>query len=454
MARDGTAAWPAGPSERRSLVTMDGGVRVASAAVQRPDRHAHFRKHENALPAIPRGAGFSFAAASFGSGAESIEVTAFDRVLDFDTRTGQVEVEAGATLGALFEILAVRGYYLPVQPGHHRITVGGCIAANVHGKNPARDGTFVAQVESVRLFHPHHGCLELSRDKEPALFHATCGGMGLTGIIVAARLRTQRLPGASLRVAHRQVTTIAEGAGLLTEDAARSDLAYGWFDCARRGRAHGRGIVVTGQFVSTRETESTLKLPRSRFSPEARAWLPFSLLNPASIRLVNAAYFWSLRRSSNTIVTLADGLYPTRANELYLSLFGRRGLHECQALVPHANLAEFAARLRDHATRAGACITLTVAKPFNGTSDLIRFDGSGISLAIEMPRSAAADRLLPEVDRLVVDLGGRPNIIKDSRLPRSIFEATYPDCDRFRTILRRWDPQRLFRSELSERLGL
>lgn len=452
--RDGTAAWPAGPSERRSLVTMDGGVRVTGAAVQRPDRYAHFREQQSALPAIPRGAGFSFAAASFGGGTQSIEVTAFDRVLDFDTRSGQVEVEAGITLGALFEFLAPRGYYLPVQPGHHRITVGGCIAANVHGKNPARDGTFVTQVESVRLFHPHHGRLELSRDKEPALFHATCGGLGLTGIIVAARLRAHRLPGTSFRIVHRKVASIAEGAGLLVEDSARSDLAYGWFDCSRRGRAHGLGMVVTGQFVSAPEKDAAFKLSRSHFSPETRARLPLSLLNPMSIRLLNATYFWLLRRSDDTVVTLAEALYPTRANELYLSLFGRRGLHECQALVPHAKLAEFIARLRDHAMRVGACITLTVAKPFNGMSDLIRFDGSGISLAIEMPRSASAERLLPEIDRLVVGVGGRPNIIKDSRLPRSIFEATYPDCDRFRTVLRQWDPKRLFRSELSERLGL
>ncbi len=454
MARGATAPWPAGPSERRSLVTMDGGIRIADAAVHRPDRHAYFHQHENGLPAIPRGAGFSFAAASFGGGAESIEMTAFDRVIDFDTRTGRVEVEAGITLGALFEFLTPRGRYLAVQPGHHRITVGGCIAANVHGKNPARDGTFVAQVETVRLFHPRHGCVDLSRHEEPALFHATCGGLGLTGIIVAARLRTLPLPGTSFRIAHRQVAAITEGADLMAGDSARSDLAYGWFDCSRRGRTHGHGVVVTGQFLSTDEKGPAFKLPPSRFSPKRRARLPIALLNPISIRLVNTAYSWSLLRSRDTVVTLAEALYPTRANELYLSLFGRRGLHEYQALVPRANLAEFVAQLRDDATRASACITLAVAKPFNGTPDLIRFDGSGISLAIEMPRSAAANRLLPEIDRLLVRLGGRPNILKDSRLPRSVFEATYPDCDRLRAVLRRWDPQRLFRSELSERLGL
>ena len=454
MAGDGTASWPASRSEQRSLVTMDGGVRIADATLQRPDRHAYFREHDDALPAIPRGAGFSFAAASFGNRTMSVEITAFDRVLDFDTRSGQVEVEVGITLGALFEFLAPRGYYLPVQPGHYRITVGGCIAANVHGKNPARDGTFVAQVESVRLFHPRHGCVELSREIEPELFDATCGGLGLTGVIVSARLRALRLPGAAFRVVNCRAATIAEGARLLAEKSARSDLAYGWFDCSRGGRADWQGTIVTGQFVSGTENDTAFKLSRSRFSPESRARLPLSLLNPISVQWMNTVYAWSLRRSGDTIVSLAEALYPTRVNELYLSLFGQRGFYEYQALVPHAKITEFIRRLRDQATRAGACIALAVAKPFNGVPDLIRFDGCGTSLVIEMPRSAAADALMREIDRLIVDLDGRPNIIKDSRLPRSVFEATHPHCDRFRKILRQWDPRRLFRSELSERLGL
>lgn len=451
MAVDGTESWPAGPSEQRALVTMDGGVRVADAAFQRPDRHAFFRAHDDALPAIARGAGFSFAAASFGSRTTSIDVTAFDRVLDFDTRSGQVEVEAGITLGALFEFLAPRGYYLPVQPGHPRITIGGCIAANVHGKNPARDGTFVAQVEKIHLFHPHHGSVELSRDIEPELFNATCGGLGLTGVIVSARLRALRLPGTAFRVVHRGVTTIAAGARLLVEESAGSDLAYGWFDCSRGG---GQGTVMTGQFVADREKETVFKLPHSPFSPDSRARLPLSLLNPLSVRLMNSAYAWSLRRSGDKIVSLAEAFYPTRVNELYLSLFGRRGFHEYQALVPHPKVPEFVGRLRDQTARTGACIALAVAKPFDGVPDFIRFDGCGTSLAIEMPRSAAAEALMREIDRLITDFGGRPNIVKDSRLPRPVFEATYPHCDRFRKILRQWDPKRLFRSELSERLGL
>lgn len=453
MACNESDAWPVGPSKPQLLTTMDGGVQIA-AALERPDRYAFFHKAEDALQAIPRGAGFSFAAASFGADVISIDLRSFDRVLDFDSLSGHIEVEAGISLGALFEFLTPRGYYLPVQPGHHRITVGGCIAANVHGKNPARDGTFVTQVESLRLFHPRHGCLELSPAKEPTLFHATCGGVGLTGIIISARLRAQRLPSTSLCVAHHQVATIAEGASLLREQSAHRDLTYAWFDCARFGHTFGRGVVVTGEFASGQRGAPAVKLPPSRFSPETRARLPFTQLNPVSVRLINAAYSRSLCRSNQTNVPLAKALYPTRASELFLSLFGRRGFHECQAIIPHDKVTAYVEQVRERASHGRVCIALAVAKPFDGKSELVRFDGSGVSFAIEVPRTAAAAQFMREIDRLVVQLGGRPNLIKDSRLPREIFEATYLDCDRFRSVLRQWDPQRVFRSELSERLGL
>src|SRR4029077_405225 len=122
---------------------------------------------------IARGAGLSFSAASFGPNAVTVDLATFNRILDFDSSAGVVEVEAGLTLGVLFYFLEKRGFYLPVQPGYPAISVGGCIAADVHGKNSARDGTFIRQVQSVRLFHPSHGLVEVSPETENDLFRAT-----------------------------------------------------------------------------------------------------------------------------------------------------------------------------------------------------------------------------------------------------------------------------------------
>ena len=454
MGRDETDFWPEGPSDRRSVMTMDGGICVDDVLVQKPDRYAYFRQREQWRPTIPRGAGLSFAAASFSAESIAIELTAFDRILGFDSNSAVVEVEAGITLGALFKFLAPRGYYLLVQPGHYAITVGGCIAADVHGKNPARDGTFITQVEQIRLFHPRHGYVEISREKESPLFHATCGGMGLTGIIVSARLRANPLPGATMQLSHRQVATAAEGALMLRSESARCDLTYAWFDFSRRGHAFSHGVAVIGNLTPDSQKPGAFNLPSSRFSAKSRARLSRSLLNPISVRLMNAVYALMMRHPRVRIAPIAKAFYPTRFNELYLSLFGRTGFHEFQAIIPYEKISEYVEFIRSQAASIGTCVTLAVAKPFAGKSDLIRFNGMGISLAIETPRTVQGARLLEALDGLIVRIGGRPNLIKDARLPRTVFEATYPEYDRFKTILREWDPRRMFRSELSDRLGL
>src|ERR1700688_1204279 len=164
------------------------GNDLGRCTFQRPDRYAFFDWISTTRCVIARGAGLSYAAASFGTNSVSVDMTSFDRILRFSAKDGLVEVEVGMRIGELFDFLALHGHYLRVQPGHGAISVGGCIAADVHGKNPLRDGTFLSQIESLRLFHPAHGIVDLSNDRNPELFRATCGGYGSTGIIMSACL--------------------------------------------------------------------------------------------------------------------------------------------------------------------------------------------------------------------------------------------------------------------------
>lgn len=442
--------WPEAPAARRRLVTMDGGF-AAEATVQRPDRHGFLRMSSERRPAIARGAGFSFAAASFGAEAIAVDFTAFDRILDFDAASGTVEIEAGIRLGALFRFLAPRGFFLPVQPGHHAITVGGAIAADIHGKNPAREGTFLSQVKSLRLFHPAHGMIDASETQNRDLFRLTCGGFGLSGVIVSAQLQAKPIPG-TLTLTIHPVGGAREGAERLRALSPTHDLVYAWHDFAR-AEGFGRGAVIAAQFDATRDAGADGALRPSRFSPERRARLPVALVTPWTIGWINRAYAAKLRRSAGP-VALADALFPTRSSQPYLTLFGRKGFCETQAIIPDARYGDYVEELSALVRRSGATIALGVAKPFAGASEHLRFAGDGIGLALQLPRGAAASAFLAEHDRLVVAAAGRPNIIKDSRLPRAIVEATYPDCDRFRAALGRWDKERLFRSELSARLGL
>ncbi|HUC17974.1 MAG TPA: FAD-binding oxidoreductase [Acetobacteraceae bacterium] len=451
-----SARWPAGAISRRHLRSFDGGVGI-ECEVQCPDRYAFFEPSGTGRHAIPRGAGLSYSAASFGADAVSVEIGAFDRILAFEPAVPIVEVEAGITLGALFRFLAAHRLYLPVQPGHGAISIGGCIAADVHGKNQARDGTFINQVEAIRLFHPDHGMVELSRTQNPDVFHATCGGYGLTGVIVVARLRPRPMTGDAVDITTHIVPDALEGARLLRHLARESDFVYSWHDFTRTGRGFGRGYVVAARFVTTdtasRGSSTSMKVPK--LSADSPRVPPISALNRWTMPLLNFAYFQAQRRhSSPRRSTLPQSMFPVQGSESYFRLFGPAGFHEYQVILPHDGFAEFLAGVRREIARKGIAVALASAKLFVGAHDLLRFSGEGICFALNIPRNQRSADFLAALDQMTIGLGGRPNIIKDSRLPRSVLEASFPECDRFRGIVQRWDPSRRFRSELSSRLGL
>lgn len=444
--------WPDSAVTVRDLMSFDGGAR-AKACVQQPDRYGFF--HTAARPAfsIPRGAGLSFAAASFGADTVTIDLRAFNRILDFNSSTGVVEVESGVRLGVLFDFLWRRGLYLQVQPGYPAISVGGCIAADVHGKNAARDGTFIKQVISIRLFHPSHGIVEMSPSTGNDLLRATCGGFGLTGIIVSARLQAARLPARAVQATLHFVASLPGAADVQTDLLPANDFAFGWHDLSFRDTRFGRGWITACRFVDA-AVQSAGSFVDQRMTPERRGVLPLQLVNRLSSRVMNVGYRLSVTYRRPRALNLFEAMFPFHGKELYFTLFGRDGFHESQVIVPRENFAAYVEALRDAMVRTNAVICFSALKLFAGKSDLVRFDGDGVSIAVHLPRSAASARFLDIMDRAAVELGGRPNAIKDSRLPRAVFEATYPECGRFRSVIREWDPHRIFRSELSARLGL
>src|SRR5690349_2064379 len=216
---------------------------VCECEFDEPDRYRELLSLTAARPLIGRGAGVSYVAASFGAGATSIGMRRFNRILSFNEAERWIEVEAGITLGRLYEFLTARGLCLPVQPGHPQITVGGCIAGNIHGKNQFREGLFGDHVRSLKLFHPSHGLLDLSPEQNAEMFELTVGGFGLTGIIVSARLSLAPLPSTAMLVSHIPVGDLVEAFARLAELKACHDMVYAWLDLADRSRP-GRGYIV------------------------------------------------------------------------------------------------------------------------------------------------------------------------------------------------------------------
>jgi decaprenylphospho-beta-D-ribofuranose 2-oxidase len=444
------------PLAKCAFVSFDGGVR-ADGLLQQPDRYRFWDRSALQIPRISRGAGLSYAASSFLDEGLTVSHESFDRVTDFDTASGIVEVETGIKLFAVHRFLSSLGRYLPVQPGHGRITVGGCIAADVHGKNHVRDGTFMNQIESLTLFHPSHGMLELSREREPELFRLTCGGYGLTGHIIRARLRTTPIPSSTVELKAAEFLGAMEGLDQLWHAARVADFAYTWHDMADTGKSFGSGYVFQARFVpASHETSSQSNdaEPPQLSAAERAAW-PVALLNSHSIRALNFIYRRQQRPAlAGKTQALQDALFPIHRAQLYFKLFGARGFHEYQVILPLEVMHEYLDAIRKRLPTLRLPITLASAKAFDGPRDLLRFTGRGVCIALNFPRSEKAYQFMSFLDERVIALGGIPNIIKDSRLPRAVVDACYPGAVEFRTALRAFDPKRMFRSDLSERLGL
>ncbi len=424
----------------------------AQVRVQRPDRYRLLDAVPTDAPRIARGAGVSYVGASFGDGAVSQDLGAFDRLLAFDDEAGYLTVEAGACIGEVQRFALARGWYLPVAPGHPRATIGGCIAADVHGKNPARDGTFRSRVEAIELHAPVRGHVVASALQHPDLFAATFAGFGLTGTVTRATLRLARPPGA-LVLRRVPVKDFIEAARVLRE-AANAPVLYGWHD----GRAghFGRGVIRVGLASDSPVAKAATLPPESHDLPAAIAPAPFALWNRAGIAAANTWLGLRWCRAGQTALPLADALFPLNAAHMYFAGYGSAGMAEAQWLIPHARFVAFAEGLTALVERQRPLIALIASKLFAGVADGFAFDGKGIALALQLPAPARSGQraFLESLATLAIAHGGRPNLIKESTLDATTVRQAIPAFEFARAQLAAHNPGGLHTSELARRLAL
>lgn len=441
-------------TRRDTLVSFDGGAR-SSIEIARPDKLRFWTDRDwSTMPtAISRGAGLSYAAASFGTEAISIEHRYYNRLIAFDEKEGELTVEAGADLWTCQRFLLSRGFFLPCHPGHGRITIGGCVAADVHGKNPWRDGTFSAQVRGLTLLHPDHGILTLDRNHDFDFLSLTCGAFGLTGHILTVTLAARPLSSRGFTLLRRAFATSTEAFEDLRRAVQTADFAYSWHDLSSRRGAH---FVFSATADPDADAINDVIMGEAPpLTPASERRLPFNLYNNFSLPVLNAAYRMKTRRFRHArSIDIIQALFPIHNSEIYFSLYGRKGFHEYQALVPFAEVTAFLDNVRRYAARRGQTIALCSAKAFGGEERFIRFAGEGIAVAFNFPRGKESTELMSDIDALLIDIGGKPNIAKDSRLPAEVMRACYRGWDGFRAELHRFDPRRRICSSLSERLQL
>jgi decaprenylphospho-beta-D-ribofuranose 2-oxidase len=379
----------------------------------------------------------------------------FNRVLSFSPEYRLIGVEAGMRLSELLRLTTSKGLWLPVMPGYPDITVGGSIAANVHGKNPYKHGVIKNWVEDLTIYHPRIGVVQISQEDSSALFDLTCGGYGLTGVILSATLRLEELPGILLSKSRIPVSGLLDALQILTENSD-ADFAYSFSDAVPYENSFGRGYVNVGRFDPDSNGKINPQRSYHHMTSTSRARLPLSLWRGGIIsRVLTSAYRFSERVSpEKEDIHLFASMFPFANRSGYFYAFGKQGLAEYQAVIPLNQVEQYLIDLQKQILKLKPPSLMISIKLFSGVGRYVQFDGDGVCITLNFVRTKTVIKFLSVIDQLTILAGGKPHIIKDSRLPQSVVEACYPEYQNFQNDLIAYDPERLFQSELSVRLEL
>lgn len=404
---------------------------------------------------LSRGLGRSYGDSSLPSEAQPdvLNTTYADRILSFDEATGAFRAEAGLSLRDLNRLLMPRGFFTPVSPGTSFVTLGGMVAADIHGKNQHRDGNFGDHVTALKMRVADGRVLECSPERHPDLFRGTIGGMGLTGHVLEVEFGMRRIPSPWIWQESRRIHDIDEFQDALEDAATNWPYTMGWIDCLASGKNMGRGIMMTGRWAEP--SEAPINPPSSGFQPSLRFDWPSWVLNGLTIRLFNELYYrkqW--RRESSGIVSNQSFTYPLDAIRSWNRMYGRRGFTQYQCVLPREAGRSSARRVLEVLTARGGASFLCVIKDFGRDSlGVLSFPRPGITLALDIAVRDDTQALVDALNEQVLKEGGRIYLAKDSFTRREHFEAMEGSrLDEFRAIRDQWDPERRFRSAQSVRL--
>lgn len=433
-----------------------GGVPTeACRTITAPEPHALASLPADKL--IPRGLGRAYGDSALIQDGVVVECTSLDRFISFDDASGLLTCEAGVAFADIISVFLPRGWFLPTTPGTKYVTVGGAIAADVHGKNHHRVGSFGNFVQWIDLMLADGRVVRCSRTEDPALFFATLGGMGLTGIILAASFRLVPVETAWVRVKYRRMADLAATLAAFQEGDRHSEHSVAWIDCMAGGSALGRSIVMQGNHATRTEVTAQgdpLLVPPRRIK-SVPVTPPFGLLTPLSVRAFNAA-FYRLHPDTEKLVDLNSFFYPLDAVRHWNRLYGPRGFVQYQGFLPSATSAIGMPRLLDAVVASGLASFLAVLKSC-GEADggMLSYLEPGHTLALDIPyHPRKVPSLARSLDRILLDHGGRLYLAKDSLMSAETFHAMYPRIDAFRAVKQRVDPTCRFSSMQARRIGL
>ncbi len=405
---------------------------------------------------IARGLGRSYGDPALNADGQVLDMTRVDRYLGFDEATGALRCEAGVSLARIIDDFAPRGWFPMITPGTKFVTVGGCIANDVHGKAHHAQGSFATCVDAITVLLASGEVVCASRDENADLFWATFGGMGLLGVVMTATLRLRRIETTYFRERSFAVANLHE----MLEVLERYDQVYPYsvasIDVYGKGAALGRGVVAFGDHARRDELPATLE--PLKVAPPPRLSVPFELpeltLNTLSIRAVNAFIQFTQRRLP-AIGHYEGFFYPLDMLGHWNRGYGRRGFAQYQFVIPFDDGEARMRTLLEFIFASGELPFLNVLKRMGKQSGgVLSFPREGYTFAIDFPIRDNTIHVLHQLDKLVLEAGGRIYLGKDGYVQADTFRAMYPAVEAWLEVKRKYDPGNVFTSNLARRVGL
>ena len=397
---------------------------------------------------IPYGNGRSYGDSALSS--NIINVKPHDYFIDFNEESGLLHVQAGVLLSEILEAYVPRGWFLKVTPGTKLITVGGAIASDVHGKNHHVEGCFSECVQEFEIMLADGEVVTCSKDKTPDLFMATCGGMGLTGVILDATIYLKKINSQYIDQTTIKTKNLKETFEAFEEYSDKS-YSVAWIDCLAKGDNIGKCLLMVGDFRDDGKLDYKLKPQKS---------IPFNFpsfaLNNWSVRAFNWIYYGKAKDGvSKQRVDIDTFFYPLDAIGHWNRIYGKNGFTQYQFILPKENSYEGLEEILTAISNSGKGSFLAVLKLYGKANEnWLSFPIEGYSLALDFKIEKGLFELLDTLDEIVVKYKGKIYLTKDVRVTKETFEKGYPQIETFRQYRKENKMDIKFQSYQSKRVGI
>ncbi|MBT7557979.1 FAD-binding oxidoreductase [Candidatus Woesearchaeota archaeon] len=397
---------------------------------------------------IPYGNGRSYGDSALSK--NIIKVRTYNYFLNFDKTNGLLHVQAGVLLSEILDVFVPRGWFLKITPGTKLITIGGAIASDVHGKNHHVDGCFSESVEMFKVMLPDGEIVKCSKQENSELFKATCGGMGLTGVILDAKISLKKINSKYINQITIKTRNLKETFEAFEEYKGKP-YSVAWIDCLAKGNELGKCLLMVGDFSDDGnldyQTKNKLNIPFN---------FPSFLLNTLSVKVFNFLYYGKVRKKvSKQIVDIDTFFYPLDAIDNWNRIYGKNGFTQYQFILPIETSFNGLEEILKKISNSGKGSFLAVLKLYGQANDnYLSFPMKGYSLALDFKIEKGLFELLDELDKIVLKYKGRIYLAKDVRVRKEVFEQGYPQIDKFRSLRRRYKMNNKFNSLQSQRVEI